>query len=64
VLAVRRIALHAGRVIVPLGSGGALEVRSDAPDELRELWRALGGADEAWSTALYGASMNDRTTSK
>jgi 23S rRNA pseudouridine1911/1915/1917 synthase len=49
---LRRIALHAGLVIVPRPSGGTLEVRAPIPPELRELWTALGGRDEAWVHAL------------
>lgn len=54
VLAMRRIALHAGRVVVPRSSGEAIEVSADVPAELREIWTALGGLDEAWKTALFG----------
>jgi RluA family pseudouridine synthase len=54
VLAVRRIALHAGRVVVPRSSGKVIEVTADVPAELREVWTALGGLDEAWNRALFG----------
>jgi 23S rRNA pseudouridine1911/1915/1917 synthase len=57
VLAVRRIALHAGRVVVPRRSGGTLELRADVPDELRDVWTALGGSDDAWSSALLGPAL-------
>jgi 23S rRNA pseudouridine1911/1915/1917 synthase len=49
---LRRIALHAGLVIVPRPSGGTLEVRASVPPELLDLWTALGGRDDAWDLAL------------
>ena len=54
VLAVRRIALHAGRVVVPRSSGKVIEVTADVPAELREVWTAVGGLEEAWNRALFG----------
>jgi 23S rRNA-/tRNA-specific pseudouridylate synthase len=60
VLGLGRIALHAGLVVVPgraAGAGGVLEVRSPVPRELRDLWRALGGNEEAWALALEGPRL-------
>jgi len=52
VLRLDRIALHAGRILVPRRAGGSLEVRADIPASLRELWAAVGGEDSAWTVAL------------
>jgi RluA family pseudouridine synthase len=54
VLGVRRIALHAWQVVVPRSGGGVMEVRAEVPGELREIWGALGGSEEAWGAALLG----------
>jgi RluA family pseudouridine synthase len=48
VLGVRRIALHAARVVVPDEQGKGLAIVSPVPGELADLWVALGGAPEAW----------------
>jgi 23S rRNA pseudouridine1911/1915/1917 synthase len=52
VLGLRRIALHAARVTVPKASGGFIEARAEIPADLRDLWSALGGQDEAWVLAV------------
>jgi RluA family pseudouridine synthase len=51
VLSFGRIALHAARVRVPRADGSLLEVVSPVPRELLDLWRAAGGADDAWQEA-------------
>lgn len=51
VLELRRIALHAARVVVPGAGGAALVVESLVPAELRNLWSALGGDGGAWHVA-------------
>lgn len=51
VLAPSRIALHAACVRVP-GIGRSLEGRAPIPDELDVLWRAFGGAPDAWERAV------------
>jgi RluA family pseudouridine synthase len=58
VVGLRRIALHAALVIVPRTSAGMLEVRSPVPAELKELWSALGGQDEAWGRAIDGPRLS------
>jgi 23S rRNA pseudouridine1911/1915/1917 synthase len=55
VLGIRRIALHAARVVVPRRSGEAMEVRAEVPEDLRGLWTALGGVDDAWNAGLLPA---------
>jgi len=52
VLALRRIALHAARVSVPRPGGASLVIESTVPDDLRDLWAALGGAPAAWQDAV------------
>ena len=51
VVSPTRIALHAARVVVP-GLAGPITALAPIPPELRELWAALGGADDAWERAL------------
>jgi 23S rRNA pseudouridine1911/1915/1917 synthase len=58
VVGVRRIALHAGLVVVPRSSTGTLEVRSRVPAELRDLWVAMGGEDDAWDRAVEGPRLS------
>jgi 23S rRNA pseudouridine1911/1915/1917 synthase len=57
VVGVRRIALHAGLVVVPRRSRGRLEVRSSVPPELKELWCSMGGGDDAWQIAVEGPPL-------
>jgi 23S rRNA-/tRNA-specific pseudouridylate synthase len=57
VLGIRRIALHAARVVVPRRSGEAMEVQAEVPAELRGLWTALGGVDDAWNLSLLGPAL-------
>jgi 23S rRNA pseudouridine955/2504/2580 synthase/23S rRNA pseudouridine1911/1915/1917 synthase len=52
VLALSRIALHAARVTVPGKGDGALVAEAGVPEELRRAWSDLGGAPEAWDTAV------------
>ncbi|MGE0788728.1 MAG: RluA family pseudouridine synthase [Sandaracinaceae bacterium] len=48
VLAARRVMLHCARLELPVVEGeGALVLRADAPDDLCQLWIALGGASDA-----------------
>ncbi len=49
---ISRIALHAARVIVPTPRGNeAMTLKAPAPQELIDLWLALGGDSEAWNRA-------------
>jgi 23S rRNA pseudouridine1911/1915/1917 synthase len=57
VVPVRRIALHCARVVVPSASGHALEASAKIPKELRDLWTAMGGRDEAWHLATDGPRL-------
>ncbi len=52
VLGLGRIALHAARVMVPGAAGASVVAEASIPDELRRVWAELGGAPEAWNTAL------------
>jgi len=54
VLAVRRVALHCARVVVPSVSGAKIEACSEIPGELRVLWAELGGLGDAWDRATRG----------
>src|SRR6185437_6760690 len=51
VLELRRVALHAARVVVPDARGEPRELRASVPDELLGLWTALGGDPGAWEDA-------------
>lgn len=51
IVALARIALHAARVVVPGGSE-ALVAEAPVPDALARVWLELGGAPEAWNTAV------------
>ena len=51
-VALGRIALHAARVSVPDARGNALVALAPIPVELTRAWTELGGAPEAWDTAL------------
>jgi 23S rRNA pseudouridine1911/1915/1917 synthase len=57
VVRLGRIALHAGRVLVPRQRGGFIDLRAEVPALLRELWMAIGGEDSAWVAALEGPSL-------
>jgi RluA family pseudouridine synthase len=48
VVELRRVALHAARVVVPDANGRPMVARSPVPQELEELWSALGGDPAAW----------------
>lgn len=52
VIALDRVALHAARVTVPGPDGEALVVSAPIPDALLAAWGSLGGAAEAWNTAV------------
>ena len=52
VVALARIALHAARVTVPDAKGEPLVAAAPIPGELVGAWRDLGGAPEAWDTAV------------
>lgn len=52
VVAIARVALHAARVVVPAKDGSPLVARAPVPADLAQVWTALGGAPEAWDTAL------------
>ncbi len=58
VLALRRIALHAARVIVPRARGAPLCVVSPVPDDLRELWSSLGGEASALTTSSVSGALS------
>ncbi|HZU82124.1 MAG TPA: pseudouridine synthase [Polyangiaceae bacterium] len=52
VLDLRRIALHAARVVVPQDdSGAAVRARAPIPSDLAGIWSALGGQPDAWELA-------------
>jgi 23S rRNA-/tRNA-specific pseudouridylate synthase len=51
VFAVRRIALHAAWVEVPLHDGKPWRVEAPLPDDLTEIWQSLSGAAAAWAKA-------------
>jgi 23S rRNA-/tRNA-specific pseudouridylate synthase len=57
VVRLGRIALHAGRVVVPRRAGGSIDLRAEVPTLLRELWTALGGEDSTWVAALEGPNL-------
>jgi 23S rRNA-/tRNA-specific pseudouridylate synthase len=52
VLELRRVALHAARVVVPDARGTPLVALSPVPAELADLWVSLGGAPAAWEVSL------------
>lgn len=52
VVALDRIALHAARVEVPGAEGRSHSIEAPIPPELVRAWSALGGAPEAWDTAV------------
>lgn len=47
-----RIALHCAWVEVPDAGGRMVRIEAEVPGELLAIWRAVGGADEAWQAAL------------
>ncbi len=51
VLELRRIALHAARVVVPDERGEPVVARAPVPPELVDVWEALGGDPGAWEVA-------------
>ena len=51
-VSLARIALHAARVCVPDASGATLVAAAPVPVELTRAWTELGGAAEAWDTAM------------
>ena len=52
VVELRRIALHAARVVVPDERGASLAFEAPIPADLREVWAALGGGSSVWELAL------------
>jgi 23S rRNA pseudouridine955/2504/2580 synthase/23S rRNA pseudouridine1911/1915/1917 synthase len=46
-----RVALHAAWVQVQASKGQPWRVEAPIPEDLRELWRVLGGEDESWTRA-------------
>jgi 23S rRNA-/tRNA-specific pseudouridylate synthase len=52
VVGLSRIALHAARIVVPGKGGRTVTVEAPIPEELRRVWTELGGAPEAWNTAI------------
>lgn len=48
VVGMARPALHCARVHIALRRTRALTAHSPVPADLRDVWRALGGRDEAW----------------
>jgi RluA family pseudouridine synthase len=52
VVELRRIALHAARVIVPDERGVPLVVSAPIPPDLADFWSALGGDSGAWDVAI------------
>jgi 23S rRNA-/tRNA-specific pseudouridylate synthase len=52
VLALERIFLHAARITIPGRDGAPLTVTDEVPPALHETWASLGGAADAWDTAL------------
>lgn len=52
VVGLSRIALHAARIVVPGRGGRAVTVEAPVPEELSRVWTELGGAAEAWNTAV------------
>jgi 23S rRNA-/tRNA-specific pseudouridylate synthase len=51
VIELRRIALHAFRVVVPDSRGDRLTAMAPVPPELLDLWVALGGDPASWDSA-------------
>jgi RluA family pseudouridine synthase len=51
VLELRRVALHAARVVVPDEHGAPLVVTAPTPPDLVDLWSALGGDAHAWDVS-------------
>ncbi len=52
VVGLSRIALHAARIVVPGRGDRRVVVEAKVPEELRRVWTELGGAAEAWNTAV------------
>jgi 23S rRNA pseudouridine1911/1915/1917 synthase len=52
VTALGRIALHAAWVEVPDRRGALVRIDAEVPGDLRAIWRATGGDDAAWPSAL------------
>jgi RluA family pseudouridine synthase len=57
VVTLGRIALHAGRVVVPRRGRGSIDLRAEVPALLRELWATMGGDDSAWIAAVGGPRL-------
>jgi 23S rRNA-/tRNA-specific pseudouridylate synthase len=47
VVSARRVMLHCARLVLPgLAGGGELVVTAQPPEDMRAVWRALGGGQE------------------
>ena len=59
ILGLSRVYLHCARVSLPRGlaASGRLELRSEVPAALREVWAALGGEPDAWAVAIDWATL-------
>lgn len=55
---VRRVALHAAWVELRDRPAG-WRVETALPDDLRVIWRSLGGSADSWARALAGAGLGD-----
>jgi 23S rRNA pseudouridine1911/1915/1917 synthase len=51
---VSRVALHAAWVRIGLPSGETWKVDAPVPQEIEQLWKAIGGDQGAWEEALRG----------
>jgi 23S rRNA-/tRNA-specific pseudouridylate synthase len=48
VIRIKRVMLHCARLVLPdLVNGGELTLRAEPPLDIQELWRDLGGSEEA-----------------
>jgi 23S rRNA pseudouridine1911/1915/1917 synthase len=54
VLELRRIALHAARVVIRMARGAPFVAEAPVPAELAQIWERLGGEADAWN---LGAAM-------
>jgi 23S rRNA pseudouridine1911/1915/1917 synthase len=52
VLELRRIALHAARVVIRAARGTPFVAEAPVPAELEQLWARLGGAPDAWNLCV------------
>jgi 23S rRNA pseudouridine1911/1915/1917 synthase len=52
VLELRRVALHAARVVIGAARGTPFVAQAPVPAELDQLWARLGGAPDAWNLCV------------